>query len=278
MKLVATLLLMTALAGHAQAEAMPRPGAEDPRMRTVAYDPSDVTEVIAVPGRSTSIELAPDEKIRAHSLGDEKAWVFATTGNLAFVTPNPEALRPSNVQIIATRADGSTRLYQIDLVVGSAPAASMAGIRYVYPADLAAARAADAAKAAEKAEAQQVADKMAVDFFYGQRNWKFVARGSPAAEPSEASDNGRETVFRFPGNIRTPSIFTGRCGAEETIAPVIARDDLVVVQTTAPFFCLRLGAQVAELRNVGFDPVGFNPRTGTSSPDVIRTLRARAVR
>jgi type IV secretory pathway VirB9-like protein len=35
---------------------------------------------------------------------------------------------------------------------------------------------------------------------------------------------------------------------------------------------MRLGAEVTEIRNVGYDPTGFNPGTGTSSPEVVRTI------
>jgi type IV secretion system protein VirB9 len=273
--LLTALLAVSALASPAFAEAIPAPGQADPRMRTIAYDTENVTVVIAAPGRSTSIELAPDETIHAHSLGDDKAWVFAATGSRAFVTPIPQAMRASNVQIISKRPDGSTRLYQLDLVVGSAPISSMAGLRFTYPSDLAAARAASAAKAREQADENRARDRLATDFFMGTRNWRFAARGSEWAEPTEVSDNGRQTVFRFPGNRRTPSIFTGQCGPGEAIAPVTARDDLVIVETTAAYFCMRLGGEVAEIHNVGYDPTGVNPRTGTSSPEVIRTVRRR---
>jgi type IV secretion system protein VirB9 len=271
-QLVVALLAASALATPAFAEAVPAPGQADPRMRTVVYDPANVTVIIAAPGRSTSIELAEDEKIHAHSLGDDKAWVFVATGNHAFVTPVPAVLRASNVQIIAVRPDGSIRLYQLDLVVGSAPVTSMAGVRFTYPSDIAAKRAASAAKERDQAAADTARERLATDFFMGVRNWKFVARGSEWAEPTEVSDNGRQTAFRFPGNRQTPAIYTGQCGRQEAIAPVIARDDLVLVETTAAYFCMRLGAEVTEIRNVGYDPTGFNPGTGTSSPEVVRTI------
>jgi len=39
---------------------------------------------------------------------------------------------------------------------------------------------------------------------------------------------------------------------------------------------MRMGDAVCELWNVGFDQAGQNPRTGTTSPEVVRTVRAPA--
>ena len=46
----------------------------------------------------------------------------------------------------------------------------------------------------------------------------------------------------------------------------------MVVQTTAAHFRLRLGEQVLEIYNRSYDPVGQNAGTGTTSPDVVRTV------
>ena len=51
-----------------------------------------------------------------------------------------------------------------------------------------------------------------------------------------------------------------------------AKDDVMVVQTTAAHFRLRLGEQVLEIYNRSYDPVGQNAGTGTTSPDVVRTV------
>jgi type IV secretion system protein VirB9 len=93
-------------------------------------------------------------------------------------------------------------------------------------------------------------------------------------EPTEVSDNGRQTAFRFPGNMRVPTIYTAAPDGSEMIVPYTMVGDTVVVQTTARIFTLRDGQKVLRVINQGFDPVGRNPGTGTGTPDLARTVRS----
>lgn len=115
--------------------------------------------------------------------------------------------------------------------------------------------------------------RLAVDFFYGPRNWRYTAQGSRSIEPAEVSDNGRLTAFRFPGNSTVPTIYTIAPDGQESIVPYSMRGDLAVVSTTAREFRLRYGGEVLRVFNLGFDPIGQNPGTGTTTPEVIRTIR-----
>jgi type IV secretion system protein VirB9 len=275
MRGVAALIAAMALAAPARAAVVPAPGAHDPRMRVVAYDAGNVTRLLCAPGRSTSIELGAGEVVDTIAVGDDKAWVVAPAGNRVFVTPNDATGPPkvSNMQVVSRKADGATRLYQFDLVPVD-PGAAMAGLRVVYPDDIRAERAAAAAKAREAAAARKARDRLAIDYAYGPRNWRFVARGAAAIEPTEISDDGQSTVLRFAG-MHYPAIYLGACGDSEAIAPISVRDDLILVQTTAPLFCLRRGDAALEIRNLGYDPVGVHPRTGTTSPDVVRVIKGQ---
>ena len=51
------------------------------------------------------------------------------------------------------------------------------------------------------------------------------------------------------------------------------RGDRAVVSTTAREFRLRYGGDVLRVFNLAFDPVGFNPGTGTTTPEVVRSVR-----
>ena len=93
-------------------------------------------------------------------------------------------------------------------------------------------------------------------------------------EPTEVSDNGRQTAFRFPGNMRIPTIYTLAPDGSETIVPYTIINELAVVQTTARQFVLRDGQEVISVLNQGFDPIGRNAGTGTGTPDLARTVRS----
>lgn len=95
---------------------------------------------------------------------------------------------------------------------------------------------------------------------------------SPIA-PTEVSDNGQVTTFRFPGNTPVPSFFIVTPDGTERSVNAAADGDLVVVPMTAREFRLRSGDQVVCLKNERYDAIGKNYGTGTTSPDVIRQIR-----
>ena len=114
---------------------------------------------------------------------------------------------------------------------------------------------------------------MLADYYYGERNWRYLARGSYAIQPAEVSDNGETTAFRFPGNSPMPAIYRITPDGKEQIAAMSVDGDIAVVHGTAAAWRLRMGDAVCDVWNLGFDPIGQNPKTGTTSPDVIRSVR-----
>jgi type IV secretion system protein VirB9 len=200
----------------------------------------------------------------------------------------------SRVLVITQTATGEERPYQFELwsrkretncaanpsgVGCPSDGATTTGIQFTYPAEVSAAqaqawRAQQTAKAAKMAE-----DRLKVDPFYGQRNWQYEAHGKKEfkkLEPKEISDNGWLTAMQWPGNIQPPSIYLGRCqnDGHGQIAPITVREDgLVVVHTTSDYFCLRGGGDaVLEMHNIAWSPERADPRTGTTSTDVVRQV------
>lgn len=106
------------------------------------------------------------------------------------------------------------------------------------------------------------------------RKIRFTAQGSRDIAPGEIYDDGQQTGFRFPGNMQVPAIYAGRCGSKsEQIVPFNMQGDTVMAQRTSPEFCLRLGRMALNVFNLDYDPVGVNYQSGTTSPNIIRTLR-----
>jgi type IV secretion system protein VirB9 len=264
------------LASSADAEQKPRPGGYDPRVHVVAYNPMNVVRVIGSPTNSTQIVFAPGEEITQVAIGDADAWLAQPAGNLLFIKPTE--VRPStNMQVVTKRLDGSNRSYQFRLVaVEPGPdgeSSAMFAVNITYPKDERAARAAAEAQRAAGATERAAQAQLANAWAQGPRNWRYVAQGSVMIEPTEVSDNGRQTAFRFPGNMRVPTIYTAAPDGTETIVPYTTIGDMTVVQTTARIFTLRDGQEVLRIINQGYDPVGRNPGTGTGTPDLTRTVR-----
>lgn len=264
-------VLAACLVAPAHAEQRPRSAGYDPRVQTVAYNPMNVVRVVGAPRSSTQIVFGPGEEITQVAIGDSDAWLAQPAGNLLFLKPTSP--RSTNAQVVTRLPDGRMRSYQLQLVAVPAKAGAIYAVNFTYPGEEQAARAAAQAQAAA-AQLERIAQqRLALSWAEGPRNWRYVAQGSKMLEPTEVSDNGRQTAFRFPGNMRIPTIYTAAPDGAETLVPYTVVNELVLVQTTARQFTLRDGQQVVRIINQGFDPVGRNTRTGTGTPDLTRTVK-----
>jgi type IV secretion system protein VirB9 len=276
--LVATgIAAILSFALPAFAEQTPRSGGFDPHVQLVAYNPMNVVRVVGSPTNSTQIIFSPGEEVSQVAIGDADGWLAQPAGNLLFLKPI-EVRDTTNAQVVTHRPDGSVRSYQFRLIATSRGSegntAAMFAVSFTYPQDVAAARAMAQAQTASAQLDQLAQQRLALSWAEGPRNWHYVAQGSVQIEPTEVSDNGRQTAFRFPGNMRIPTIYTLAPDATETIVPYTMLNDLALVQTVAREFMLRDGQQVIRVINQGFDPVGRNLGTGTGAPDLIRTIKS----
>ncbi len=260
------------LAGTVRAEQVPRPGRQDPRVASVVYTNLDVVRIVGSPTSSTQLLFGADEEVTQVAIGDADAWLAQPAGAMLFVKPTGP-VPPTNAQVVTRRPDGSRRSYQLRLVAASGEEAALFAVQFRYPDEERKALAARRAAAAAAAQERAVQARLAQGWADGPRNWRYVAQGSPALEPAEVSDNGRQTAFRFPGNRRLPAIYAAAPDGSETLVPFTMSGDRVVVQTTARSFLLRDGQEALRILNRGFDPAGRDPGTGTGLPDLARTIR-----
>lgn len=271
MKKIAVGLVIAALAVPALAEQEPVTGARDGRVRNVAYDPANVVKVPTADLRSTLLQFNDDETVDLVAIGDMAAWSWDMTRNLVFIRPAISPPRPTNAQVVTLRKDGVQRIYNLYLT--STEAAAFA-INFTYPNDVAEARRKTNIERTQVIEAEKAKSRLKTEYFMGKRNWAYVGRGSSSITPAEVSDNGNTTVFRFPGQTKQPAIYVLTPDGKEQIASVTNDDDVAIAHTTAKGWRFRMGDEVAELWNVGFNPVGERPRTGTTSPEVVRFIKA----
>ncbi len=276
-RLLSALLHAGVLAGvatPAHALSVPPSGAEDPHIRTTAYSPLNRTRITAVMTHTTTVTYGPAERIARVTIGDDKTIEGPDPGKLQ---GNPLhnnlplwPLHPghTNMQVTTETPDGAERLYQYDVVVHDNPKDdgddpdAVYGLIYSYPREVHEAAVARARVAQAARQKSAAVDRLSTDFFSGPRNWKYTAHGKDAwLAPAEVSDNSRLTAFRFPGNTQIPSIYVVAKDGSEQLAPFQMRDDLVIVQTVACHFRLRLGGGVLEVFNKGdCSGAGFQSR------------------
>jgi len=269
-------LILAATALPASGVETPRAGAEDPRIKTIDYDPLQVVRVVGAFRTATQILFGPTETIQHVALGDTSGWEVAAESNILFAKPT--AVRaPTNLIVTTTAAGGRVRHYTFELSTRDGPTSRDAPntffvVRFRYPQDakalLTAALSAEA-QALERKILQLKLERGAVE---GRRNLAYERQGDAVIAPSEVSDNGRFTVLRFPGVQAIPAVYVVAPDGQESLVPFDVRGEFLVVHQTAPQLRLRRGKAVLCLFNLAFQAYGARTGTGTAASDVDRTL------
>ncbi|ODR88395.1 P-type conjugative transfer protein VirB9 [Sinorhizobium alkalisoli] len=272
---VATLLL-TASASTVVALEIPRGASQDSRVRFVDYQPYNITRVIGSLRSSVQVEFAADEEIAHVALGNSVAWEVAPAGNILFLKPR-ENQPVTNISVVTTRRDGSTRSYQMELTVRDGTVEvgqnTYFYVKYRYPADEAERRRQAAAARAIAAKAKQADNVLAMHEAYGPRNWRYSAQGAEQLEPQSVYDNGKITTFAFIGNQEMPAIYIENSDGSESLVPKSVDGNLVLVHAIGRKFILRRGGDALCVFNEAYDRIGINPDTNTTSPSVERVVR-----
>ncbi|PDT06845.1 P-type conjugative transfer protein VirB9 [Rhizobium sp. M1] len=270
------LLLTSGLSTTALALETPRGAQQDSRIRFVDYQPYNITKVVGALRSSVQVEFAADEEIAHVALGNSVAWEVAPAGNILFLKPR-ENQPVTNISVVTTRRDGSTRSYQMELTVrdGSVEAGQNTYfyVKYRYPADESERHRQEAAARAQAAEAGQADRVLALHEAYGPRNWRYSAQGSQALEPQAVYDNGKLTTFAFVGNQEMPAIYMENSDGTESLVPKSVDGNLVLVHAISRKFILRRGHDVLCVFNEAYDRAGINPETDTTSPSVERLVK-----
>lgn len=197
---IIALLLTAGCAQTALALDVPSGAMQDNRVRFVNYQPYNITKIVGTLRSSVQIEFAADEEIAHVALGNSVAWEVAPAGNILFLKPR-ENQPVTNISVVTTRRDGSTRSYQMELTVRDGPVGAGQNtyfyVKYRYPADEAERRRLEASARAQATQSARADQVLSLHEAYGPRNWRYSAQGAQALEPQAVYDNGKVTTFAF---------------------------------------------------------------------------------
>ncbi len=139
-------------------------------------------------------------------------------------------------------------------------------VQFVYPADEAAARQKQAEKLSivgrlrggcgVSTEGSAFIGSAGRNRRFRSNNFHYIAQGDRSLTPLEVFDNGVSTVFRFPGNVRIPSIYVINPDGKEATANYSVKGDYVEVPAVAREWRLRDGHTVLGIWNSAYDPIG----------------------
>jgi type IV secretion system protein VirB9 len=274
----------------------PAAGSLDSRMRTIPYNPEQVVHLSTAVGATLSVAFGSDETVTQVAVTDSKDLKAVPARNFLFFK-SQSALAPQPVIVLTTNSANAIRRYVFEVTtvdvkkLDSQAQDVYYSVQFTYPTEIAARHraaalaeskkeAADEAARAAELQLQLAHERMEAESrdplsiqAVSPKNWRYLAQGNRSILPLEVWDNGFSTVFRFPGNVRVPSIFVINPDGKETTADYSVKGNLVQVSTVARQWRLRDGQTVLCVFNQAFNPVGNNPGTGTASADVQRITK-----
>lgn len=300
--LAATLLSVPTMA-LAWTPQEPKPGAVDPRICTVDYDPDRVLQINVPVQKLTSIHLGPKEDIIDNPVANDidlnRSQSDGSVKNVLYIRAKQTPMEPTPLAIRTKLEDGSYRDYAIEwsayddhapVMVASKDGITTAEIQppkpycivinYHYPVQEKAAQVAAWRKAQDKKQTD--AAEIALHARATARtNNHYVAVGDTSLAPIAASlgtdaiwDDGNTTWLTFPGNKPIPTIITRFADGTKRQVDGITHEQggVVVLHGVYAFLQLLDGGRTLCIYNKAFSAVGRNPGTGTAGLNVERTV------
>jgi type IV secretion system protein VirB9 len=214
--------------------------AADKRIRTLAYNPDQIVQILGKSGIQSTIEFAPDERIENVAVGDSSAWQITPNrrASLLFVKPLVARSR-TNMTVVTDR-----RTYMFDLVAGDKWTTAVYALKFSYPNDkpvqAATQPAAPAAAPAQPVEQQaaMTADKLHFD-------WN--KKGNGKLLPSRVFDDGASVYLAWTKDTPLPAILTVSEDRKEGPVNYRMSGEYIVISPIPANLVLRYGNRYAML-------------------------------
>ena len=222
-----SLLLST---GLALAEAIPRGGPNDRRVRIATYQEGQVYRLSVSLTHVTTIEFGTGESVRSIIAGDTEGFeIDGVPGGRAFaIKPLARGVH-TNVTVYTSR-----RSYYFNVSEVSSPTFYV--VQFRYPED-------------NRRPANAIAQ--------AAPNYNYGASARTEFTPTRVWDDGTFTYFAFPRNAPVPAVFRFAGGRERTVNTGAVEDGVIQVSGVSRQWVLRLGEEVVCIE-------AAPPRGGTS--------------
>ena len=214
-------------------------GAADKRIRTLAYAPDQIVQILGKSGIQSTIEFSSDERIENVAVGDSSAWQITPNrrASLLFVKPLAAHSR-TNMTVVTDR-----RTYMFDLVAGDKWTTAVYALKFSYPNDkpveaMQAAPQAAAAAAPVEQPATMTADKLHFD-------WN--KKGNAKLLPNRVFDDGASLYLAWTKDTPLPAILTVSEDRKEGPVNYRMSGDYIVISPIPANLVLRYGSKYAML-------------------------------
>jgi type IV secretion system protein VirB9 len=235
----------------------------DSRIRTQDYASDSVYRLRGYVGYQIDIEFEPGEAFVGLGAGDIDSIAFAAQSNHLFLKPRATAVE-TNITVLT-----NLRTYHFDYFSSAAaPEPDLHDVIYVlkfhYPSDRA------------TAEDRRVVDqRLATAGDVRRHNLEYTYCGSRELKPDAAWDDGVQTHLSFPGGNELPAVFARNDDGSESLVNFSVEGPELVIHRVSRRFIVRRGRLVGCVVNRAYGVSGQQLQSGTVTPAVERSLRAR---
>lgn len=195
---------LLAISAPLRCEVTPIPGAGDPHIQSIAYDPTEVVALRVAGGYAVTVRFSPDERIETVTLGDAGSWQAAVNkraDNLV-VKPIGPGL-PTNLIVITDQRSYTFALYEA--AVGAALQPYL--VTFTYPF-------APPGPSAPPASAIS----------------QYQMKGDRALWPLGISDDGRFTALRWGEDVTLPAVYRQDAKGNLALVNGAMRDGSYVIE------------------------------------------------
>ena len=216
----AMALMLALAAAPAAAQVRPTPGAGDPRVQSVTFDPLQTVQLSVAQGYQLTVELGAGERIENIAVGDSNSWQVTPNkrGDHLFVK-SVGAGSPTNMTVIT-----DARLYSFELMTAYSSSDAAFTVRFDYP------------PLPSLSQPAKLPD--------GSEG-RYRLTGSKSVRPIALSDDGVHTYLVFEANQTLPAIYARDDDGTERPVEGAMRDGRFVIDAVVDRLVFRRDKRMA---------------------------------
>jgi len=218
--------------------------AADHRIRSLAYEPDHIVQIIGKPGIQSTIEFGNDEQIENVAVGDSSAWQITPNhrASLLFVKPLAPRSR-TNMTVVTDR-----RTYMFDLVAGDKWTTPLYALKFSYPNDRPVEPAVKPTEAAQSTAILTASEPQAQAVMTADRlHFDWQSKGYAKLVPSRVFDDGNAVYLAWNKETALPAILTVSEDRKEGPLSYKMNGEYIVVSPIPQNMVLRYGNRMAVL-------------------------------
>ena len=216
--------------------------ATDNRIRSLAYEPDHIVQVVGHMGIQSTIQFDGSERIQNVAIGDSSKWQVTPNhgATLLFVKPLAPRVR-TNMTVVTDR-----RTYMFDLVAGDRFSTPVYALKFSYPNEKAVEVAAKPAEATPPVTVAAAAEQPAT-MTAEKLHFDWQSKGERKLVPSRVFDDGTSVFLSWNRETPLPAILTVSEDRKEGPLSYKMSGDYIVVTPIPQNMVLRYGNRMALL-------------------------------